>query len=592
VKRFSSADTKGYVLKPVTPEARTALKAGENLIAVHCNQISGGQFIDVGLVEFKTTRIVEGIQPVTPRLADGSWIDLLPLVDPSKHAVRGSWRKIGSDVIAPAGFGQNAGPEGVVRTPWTTPDIWMRRDFTMSDMPPGGLQLLMDHDNGVEVYLNGVLASKGSSEWTEGRYRLFSINSTALRAVKPGRNVLAVHCNQRGGPQYIDVGLVTHEVQKVLDQKGAAPIDLAPPVWPSHESPAQTTNVQEKEDAGAWTDILPYVDPAKHTFKGSWWRTDNGLTQDGAWADIGIPVVADGDFDLRVEFTRLAGVYDVRVRFPIGTSRHNHLYLSAFSAGRHGFAFIDGQDVFRGPARVSPGWLMNGHPYTAEIQVRNNGQTATLSAKLEGEPLLTWKGPLTSLSQRNGAPTSFALSRFVDQTVFHAARLRVLSGEARVLGERREIMPTSQKEPANWKYTLDQPDPQWLASDFNDPSWPTGPAGFGAQEKPEPGRVLRTPWKTKDIWLRRDFTLPSRPVGPLAMQIFHDEGVEVYVNGVQAAKATGSNGAYQLYFLSPEAQAALRQGKNALAAHCTNAGGAQYVDVGLVEHEVVRTMKP
>jgi hypothetical protein len=72
----------------------------------------------------------------------------------------------------------------------------------------------------------------------------------------------------------------------------------------------------------------------------------------------------------------------------------------------------------------------------------------------------------------------------------------------------------------------------------------------------------------------------------------HDEGVEVYVSRVQTAKATGSNGDYQLYFLSPEAQAALRQGKNALAAHCTNAGGAQYVDVGLVEYEVVRTMKP
>ncbi len=52
-----AAKVSGFVSEygevPISADARKALKAGTNTIAVHCHQTTGGQYIDVGLVEIK-----------------------------------------------------------------------------------------------------------------------------------------------------------------------------------------------------------------------------------------------------------------------------------------------------------------------------------------------------------------------------------------------------------------------------------------------------------------------------------------------------------------------------------------------------------
>jgi len=125
----------------------------------------------------------------------------------------GDWTRPGYDDSrwkeGPGGFGSpdTPGTAPHLRTEWRSPDIWLRREFTL---PAGGrrpgLQLRAFHDEDAEIYLNGVPAAKVSGYSTE--YDLQPISDAAGAALKPGKNVLAVHCHQTKGGQYIDVGIV------------------------------------------------------------------------------------------------------------------------------------------------------------------------------------------------------------------------------------------------------------------------------------------------------------------------------------------------------------------------------------------------
>jgi hypothetical protein len=43
-----------YDAVPLTSAGRAALKPGKNLIAVHCHQTGGGQYIDLGFVDVES----------------------------------------------------------------------------------------------------------------------------------------------------------------------------------------------------------------------------------------------------------------------------------------------------------------------------------------------------------------------------------------------------------------------------------------------------------------------------------------------------------------------------------------------------------
>jgi hypothetical protein len=95
-----------------------------------------------------------------------------------------------------AGFGTQGTPGSIIGTEWKTPGIWLRREFTVSGNPRE-VKLLMHHDEDAEVYINGVLAAKAVRHI--GDYEEFEMSAEAAKALKPGRNVIALHCRQTTG---------------------------------------------------------------------------------------------------------------------------------------------------------------------------------------------------------------------------------------------------------------------------------------------------------------------------------------------------------------------------------------------------------
>lgn len=106
-----------------------------------------------------------------------------------------------------AGFGTAGTPGTVVRTPWNTSDIWIRREFILPTESMDNLQLMLHHDEDAEIYINGVLAARVSG--FTGDYDLTPLTPAGRAALKPGKNSIAIHCQQTVGGQYIDVGFST-----------------------------------------------------------------------------------------------------------------------------------------------------------------------------------------------------------------------------------------------------------------------------------------------------------------------------------------------------------------------------------------------
>ena len=125
------------------------------------------------------------------------------------QAPAGDWFKPEFDASAwkegSGGFGTKGTPGAEVRTVWNSPDIWLRREFVMPDGKWSDLQFRMHHDEDAEVYVDGVLATQVSGYVAE--YEPVRINRRAKEILTPGKHMLAVHCKQTTGGQYIDVGL-------------------------------------------------------------------------------------------------------------------------------------------------------------------------------------------------------------------------------------------------------------------------------------------------------------------------------------------------------------------------------------------------
>ena len=144
---------------------------------------------------------------------------LLPLVPDGRSPSTTEWRfstdypdagwnqldfKDDSWMSGKSGFGVGEVGTKIVND-WSVADIWLRKTFDVTTTDYESLILSIQHDDDVEVYLNGTVVF--TEAFVENKYFDVYLTEEAKTNLKVGKNVLAAHCHNNVGPGYIDAGL-------------------------------------------------------------------------------------------------------------------------------------------------------------------------------------------------------------------------------------------------------------------------------------------------------------------------------------------------------------------------------------------------
>jgi hypothetical protein len=140
----------------------------------------------------------------------------------------------------------------------------------------------------------------------------------------------------------------------------------------------------------------------------------------------------------------------------------------------------------------------------------------------------------------------------------------------------KTILPLAAQK-GSWKYTTSKPANGWQKPDFSTSNWHDAKGAFSDRHSGS------SQWTTHDIWVRRTFTLNDTDFNDLLLNVVHDDGVTVYLNGEKAFNEKGAIGSPKKVKIREQAKKTLHKGKNVLAIHCVNTGGLAYLDVGLAD---------
>lgn len=148
----------------------------------------------------------------------------------------------------------------------------------------------------------------------------------------------------------------------------------------------------------------------------------------------------------------------------------------------------------------------------------------------------------------------------------------------------RRIVSDARTQPWEWHYTTKQAHPDWSEVSFRaeQHDWDSGPAGFGTSA---PGVKAKTPWKSRSIWLQTSFLLEDIPE-QLQLHLYHDENIELYLNGQPVLQRHGYVRDYLSMPAPAEFMSHLQTGRNVLAAKVTQTRGGQFFDLGIEQHQL------
>ena len=123
--------------------------------------------------------------------------------DTSWRLGRGSFGSMRPNVSdAPDPYGTS------LRTDWDSTDLWARVEFELTDPSMDEVRLEGRFSGGFEAFVNGIPAAKEING--SGTFAPFELTAGAKAALRPGKNLLAVHAIHTGlsdGLRFIDIGM-------------------------------------------------------------------------------------------------------------------------------------------------------------------------------------------------------------------------------------------------------------------------------------------------------------------------------------------------------------------------------------------------
>ncbi len=141
------------------------------------------------------------------------------------------------------------------------------------------------------------------------------------------------------------------------------------------------------------------------------------------------------------------------------------------------------------------------------------------------------------------------------------------------------VLPASDEKVYSARYTFADPGKDWYKESFSDSNWPSGMSPYTSSRKNNTG----TTWNSKDkeLWVRREFVLDKIDFSNLNLRTRYDDDAEVYLNGEEILNTKGVSRHYRYEAIKEAVKQKLKKGKNVLAMHVTNTGGAAFLDAGL-----------
>ncbi len=264
-----------------------------------------------------------------------------------------NWTQPGFDAAdwktGPGGFGTKGTPGAIVGTHWDTQEIWLRREFELPDRKVDSLVARLHHDEDATVYVNGVKAAELANYSTS--YLDQPLSAEGRAALKPGKNVLAVHCHQTGGGQFVDVGLS----------------ELIPPVDSTAKRKNPWTRLFDGQSLGKWqsTDFAGNgdVEVKDGQILLHFGNELTGITWTGELPRM--------DYEIRLDAMRVDGIdFFCGLTFPVDDAPCSFI-VGGWGGGVVGLSSLDGKDAARNQTTQYVEF-QKGRWYRIRVRVRQN----------------------------------------------------------------------------------------------------------------------------------------------------------------------------------------------------------------------------